>query len=59
MHKALHSRDNIDGLYVSRKEGWGLVNIDDCVDESIRRLENYIKKNSRTNYSDHKTELTT
>ena len=41
MHKALHPRDDIDKLYVLRKEGSGLI--EDSVDESIRRLENYIK----------------
>ena len=43
MHKALHQRDGIDRLYVSRKEGGrGLTNIEDSVDASVQRLENYI-----------------
>ena len=42
MHKALHPRDNIDRLYVSRKEGRrGLASIKD--NASIR-LEDYIEK---------------
>ena len=45
MHKALHLRDDVDRLYVSRKEGGrGLASIDDCVDASIQRLEDYIEK---------------
>ena len=45
MHKALHPRDNVDRLYVSRKEGGrGLTSIEDSVDASIQRLENYIEK---------------
>ena len=45
MHKALHHRDDIDRLYVSRKEGGrGLVSVEDSVDTSLRRLKDYIKK---------------
>ena len=40
MHKALHPRDDVDRLYVSRKEeGRGLASIEDSVDASIQRLE--------------------
>ena len=48
MHKALHPRDDVDRLYVSRKEGgrW-LASIEDTVDESIQRLEDYIEKHER------------
>ena len=36
MHKALLLRDDIDGLYVSRKEGRrGIANTKDCMDASI------------------------
>ena len=46
MQKALHPRDDINWVYVSRKErGRGLNNIEDCVDISIKRLKVYIKKN--------------
>ena len=39
MHKALHPRDNVDRLYVSRKErGRGLACIEDSVDALIKRL---------------------
>ena len=39
MHKALHPRDDVDRLYVSRKQGGrGLVSIEDIVDASIQRL---------------------
>ena len=45
MHKILHLRNDIERLYVSRKEGGrGLVIIEDCVNASIQRLEDYIKK---------------
>ena len=48
MHKALHPRDDVDRLYVSRKEGgsW-LASIEDCIDASIQRLEDYIEKHER------------
>ena len=45
MHKALHPRDDVDRVYVSRKEGGrGLASIEDSVDTSMHRLENYIQK---------------
>ncbi len=45
MHKALHPRDDVDRLYVSRKErGRGLTRIEDSVETSIQRLEDYIQK---------------
>ena len=48
MHKALHPRNNVDRLYVSRKEGGkGLASIEDNVDASIQRLEDYIEKHER------------
>ena len=45
MHKALHPRDDVDRLYVSRKEGGrGLASSEDSVDASIQRLKDYIQK---------------
>ena len=45
MHKTLHPRVDVDRLYVSRKEGGrGLASIEDSVDASIQRLEDYIEK---------------
>ena len=45
MHKAVHPRDDVDRLYVSRKEGGiGLASIEDSVDASIQRFEDYIEK---------------
>ena len=45
MHKALHPRDDGDRLYVSRKEGGrGLACIEDSVEASIQRLEDYAEK---------------
>ena len=48
MHKALHPRDNVDRLYVSRKVGGrGIASIEDTVDASIQRLKDYIEKHER------------
>ena len=48
MHKALHPRDDVDRLYVPRKEGGrGLTSIEDSIDTSIQRLEDYIEKHER------------
>ena len=45
MHKALHPRDDVDKLYVSRKEGGrGFASSEDRIDVSIQRLEDYIEK---------------
>ena len=45
MHKALHPKDDIDKLYVSRKkEGGGFGSTEDCVDATIQCFEEYIKK---------------
>ena len=45
MYKALHPREDVDRLYVSRKEGGrGLASIEDNVDASIQGLEDYIQK---------------
>ena len=45
MHKALHPRDDVDRLYVSRKEGGrGLASIENSVDTSIQRFKDYIGK---------------
>ena len=55
MHKALHPRDDVDRLYVSRlEEGRGFTSIEDSVDASIRRLEDYRKTRTRTEYSHQK-----
>ena len=48
MHKALHPRDDVDRLYVSRKEGGrGVASNEDTVEASIQRLEDYIEKHER------------
>ena len=45
MHKAVHPRDDIDWLYISRKEGRrGFACIEDSVDASIQQLKDYIEK---------------
>ena len=45
MHKSFYPRDDVDRLYMSRSEGrrW-LASIENNVDTSIQRLENYIEK---------------
>ena len=48
MHKALHPKDDVDRLYVPRKEGGrGLTSIEDSVDTSIQRHEDCIEKHER------------
>ena len=48
MHKSLYPREDVDRLYVSRKEGRrGLASIEDTVDASIQRFEDYIEKHER------------
>ena len=45
MHQALHSKDDVDRLYVSRKEGGrGLTGIEDSVNASRQGLEDYKEK---------------
>ena len=47
MYRALYPKDDIDRLYVARKEREverGLISIGDWVDLSIQGLKNYIKK---------------
>ena len=44
MQKALHPRDDVDRRYVSRRGGRGLDRVEDSVDASIQRLEDYIEK---------------
>ena len=45
MHKALQPKDDVDRLYVSRKEeGRGFATIEDSVDASIQWLEDNIEK---------------
>ena len=48
MHMALNPRDDVDRLYVLRKETEsGLASIEDSVDTSIQRLEDYTEKHER------------
>ena len=45
MHKPLHPSDDVDRLYVPRKErGRGLASIEESVEASIQWLEDYIEK---------------
>ena len=44
MHKVLNTRDVVDSLYISGKEGGrGLGSIEDSVDASMQQLEDYIQ----------------
>ena len=48
MHGALHPSDGVDRQYASGKKGRrGLTSIEDSVDASIQRLEDYIQKHDR------------
>ena len=48
MHKALHPRDDVDRLYVSKKVGGrGFARIEDSVDASIQWLEDYPEKHEQ------------
>ena len=48
MHNSLHPRDDVERLYVSKKRvRRGLASIEDSVDASIQRLEDYIRKHER------------
>ena len=54
MHRALHPRNKVDRLYVSRKEGErGLASIEDSIDASIQRFEDYIGKHEGGLKFDH------
>ena len=63
MHEALHPTDDVNRLYVSRKEGGkGLASTEDSVDASIKWFEDYIEKcrgrlitATRNNIDDTKT----
>ena len=65
--KALHHRDDVNRLYVPSKEGGrGLTSIEDCLDASIQRLEDYIQKHRgrlitaiRNNTENERTNRTT
>ena len=46
MHKALHPRDDVDRLYVSRKGGRGLASIEDYIHRCGGRLITITKNNS-------------
>ena len=55
MNKALYPRDDVDRLYVSRKEGGrGHGSIENIVDASIQWLKDYIKKTQSTDYCHQK-----
>ena len=60
MYTALHPRDDVDRLYVSRIEGGrGLIIIEDSDDASIQRLEDYTEKAGEDRLQPPETILTT
>ena len=67
MHKELHSRDDVDRLYESRREGGrGIDSTEDSIDASIQQVEYYIEKcggrliaATRNNTNDTRTSGTT
>ena len=56
MHKVLNPRDDVDRLYVSRKKkgGRALTSIEDSVDVSMQRLEDFTEKHEERHDSDQK-----
>ena len=45
MHNAIHSKGNVDRLYISGKEGGrGLQDVEEVVELTNLQLENYVKK---------------
>ena len=69
MQKALHPRDGVDKLYVSRKEGGRvLASTEDSVDASLQQFEDYREKheggliiairNDTDNTMDNRTTIT-
>ena len=57
-NKALHPKDDIERLYVSRKGERKLTWIEDRVDTSITRLEGGVKKNKENWLQRQETEQT-
>lgn len=52
MHKALSPLDDVNGLYLKKRE-WTIeiISIKKCIDFVMNRLDNFIKKNCSTNSS--------
>ena len=47
MHKALHPRDDVNRLYMSRKEERGVTSIKNSIYASIQRLNDYLETPGR------------
>ena len=46
LRKAHHPKDNVQRLYIKRKEGGrGLISIEECVEDAIAGLHHYIQNN--------------
>ena len=46
-HKTLYWKNDIDRLYVSRRESERFASIEDCIDVTIQEHEGYVNKNKR------------
>ena len=47
MHKTFHPKDDVDRLYVGRKDGGrGLISIKECVENSVLGLREYVENSS-------------
>ena len=47
MHKAFHPKDDVDRLYVGRKDaGRGLISIEECAENSVLGLREYVEKSN-------------
>ena len=45
MHKAFYLRDDVDRLYVGRKDGGrGLISIEECVENAVLGVRGYVEK---------------
>ena len=45
MHKAFHPKDDVDRLYVGRKDGGrGLISTEECVENAVLGLRGYVEK---------------
>ena len=49
VQKDLHPRDDVDRLYITKREEGRLTSTEDCVDAAIQVLKKYTKKNKNKN----------
>ena len=56
--KALHPRDDVDRLLSRKERGGGFASIEDSVNASMQRLEDYIEKHERVTFIRNDTDKT-